>query len=252
MAKLEHRTALVTGASSGLGRALTRWLSARGVKVYATARREAELRSLAAECQDSPGAVIPVGLDVSNVTRTQSELRRLDAECGGLDLVVANAGVGLRTRAKAFDWDNLERTIDVNVRGAAATLTAVLPQMLERGRGHLVGISSIAAFRGMPHNWGYCASKAFLSILLEGLRVDLQGTGISVTAVHPGFFKSEMTAKHQRMPFLLEVEEAAEQVGNAIAKRLAQHTFPWQLASAMAVGRLVPRPAWDKVAKRLG
>src|SRR5262249_25068978 len=200
-----YRTALVTGASSGIGRALSAWLARRGVQVFAAARRLEALEALQAEAQSSPGKLVPVAMDVADARGTLQQIQKLDAGCGGLDLVVANAGVGFYARAKRFQWEHVERTIQVNVLGASATLSAVLPKMVERNSGHLVGMSSLASFRGFPRTAAYSASKAYLATFLEGLRVDLKSTQVRVTSVHPGFVKSEMTAKNNfKMPFLME------------------------------------------------
>ncbi|MDQ3265452.1 MAG: SDR family NAD(P)-dependent oxidoreductase [Myxococcota bacterium] len=239
----QYQTALITGASSGLGRGLALWLARRGVKVYAAARRAQQLEELAALSQ---GSVVPFVLDVAKTSQTLEKLRALDQECGGLDLVIANAGVGEVTNARKLDWDRVQRTIDVNVTGAAATLCAALPAMVERGRGHLVGVSSLAAFRGFPGSAAYCASKAFLQVFLEGLRVDLRGSGLKVTSIHPGYVKSEMTANTKGpMPFLLETEDAVERMGKAIYRGDAEFSFPWQIAGVMKAMRLMPNGIYD-------
>jgi short-subunit dehydrogenase len=166
--------------------------------------------------------------------------------------VVANAGLGLDTYGKRFDWGRVKQVLDVNVTGTAATLGAVLPQMVERKRGHLVGVSSIAAFRGLPRNAAYSGSKAFLTTFMESLRVDLRGTGVRVTCIHPGFVKSEMTAQNRHpMPFLLETEDAVGRMGRAIAHGEAVVTFPWQISTAMRVLRAMPNPLFDSVARKL-
>src|SRR5205823_3266044 len=107
--------------------------------------------------------------------------------------VIANAGVGDLTPAHLATWAMVERVLRVNVTGAAATVTAVLPRMVRRGRGHVVGISSVAAYKGLGACSSYSGSKAFFSTFLESLRVDLHGTGVRVTCIEPGFVKSEMS-----------------------------------------------------------
>jgi short-subunit dehydrogenase len=253
MRDLPWKTALITGASSGLGRGLARWLATRGVKVFAAARREAELRSLAEECAKMGGNVEPVRLDVADTQRTFATIGRIDVGCGGLDLVVANAGIGHETPATKLTWERVEETIQVNVTGAAATVCAALPRMLERNRGQLVGISSLGGFRGMPRSAAYSASKAFLWVFLESLRVDLSGSGsrVRVTTIYPGFVKSELTAKNRfKMPFLLETDEAVERIARAMARGDAELAFPWQMASVTAAARLLPTPLWTAVAAR--
>ncbi|WP_434382932.1 SDR family NAD(P)-dependent oxidoreductase [Melittangium boletus] len=251
MADRNYRTALVTGASSGLGRGLALWYARKGVRVYAAARRREHLEALAQEALASGSRIEPVELDVSDGDATVARVRELDDACGGLELIVANAGFGRETSAKRLDWETVRQTIDVNVTGAAATLTAVLPRMVERKKGHVVGVASLAAFRGLPRNAAYSASKAYLSTFMESLRVDLKGTGVDVTCIYPGFVKSEMTAQNKfPMPFLLETEDAVELMAGAIARGEAAYAFPWQMAGVGSVLRLLPNALFDRLVRK--
>ncbi|QRK13149.1 SDR family NAD(P)-dependent oxidoreductase [Archangium violaceum] len=251
MAEMNYRTALVTGASSGLGRGLALWFARRGVKVYAAARRRENLEALANEARAAGAHIEPVELDVADADATLARIRELDAACGGLELIIANAGFGQESSGKRINWDTVKKTIDVNVTGAAATLCAVLPQMVERKRGHIVGIASLAAWRGLKRQAAYSASKAFLSTFMESLRVDLKATGVRVTCIYPGFVKSEMTAQNKAMPFLLETEEAVEMMGKAILRGEAEYAFPWQTASLMGVMKVMPNALFDAAMRRL-
>jgi short-subunit dehydrogenase len=248
-----YRTAFITGASSGLGHGLTRWFSARGVKVYAAARRLEQLEALAEQCRRDGGQVEPVALDVSDPDRTLQVMRELDDASGGFDLVIANAGIGPVTNARRLDWADVDQTIRVNVLGAAATLSAVLPQMVKRGRGHLVGMSSLAGFRGLPKSAAYSASKAFLTTYLEGLRVDLRKTPVKVTVLNPGFIRTELSTKHKaERPFMMELDEAVDRMAQAIVQGDPVLSFPWALAAPLWLGKLLPARMWDAAAKRLG
>jgi short-subunit dehydrogenase len=247
-----YRTALITGASSGIGRGLAGWLARRGVKVFGAARRLEELEALAHELHGQ-GEIVPVKLDVSDARATLATIRSIDEACGGLELVVANAAVALETPGHAIAWDSVEQMIDVNVRGSAATLSAVADRMASRGTGHLVGISSLAAGRGMPRNGAYSASKAFLSTFLEGLRVDLAPKGVKVTAIHPGFVKTPGTANNPfKMPFLLELDDAVERIAGALLRGASEFSFPWQAATAARLFRLMPNRLWDRAARSFG
>jgi short-subunit dehydrogenase len=115
-----------------------------------------------------------------------------------------------------------------------------------------VGVSSIAAFRGLPRNAAYSGSKAFLAIFLESLRVDLRGTGVRVTCIHPGFVKTEMTAKNRHpMPFMLESQEAVEHMGRAILRGAAVFSFPWQTRAVMKVAQALPNAVYDSLIRKL-
>jgi short-subunit dehydrogenase len=249
-----HRAALVTGASSGLGAGLARRLALRGTRVYAAARRRDRLEALAAEIGPGPGAIVPVVLDVADTAAVVDAVRRLDEESGGLDLIVANAGLGTTRHASKLTWErDVEPVLRTNVLGACATLTAALPGMVARGRGHLVGVSSLAAARGLPTSAAYSASKAALTIFLEGLRVDLARTGVRVTAIHPGFVRTEMTAQNRfPMPFLMELEPALDAILEGIDRGRRDVSFPWPLAAATRLSRFVPDAAFDRLAGRMG
>lgn len=239
-----YRQVLITGASSGIGRALALWFAGKGATVHAAARRDEALRALQEEARGLPGGIEPFPLDVARGEETVAAIRALDAKVHGLDLVIANAGVGGETPARRMEWRTLETMLQVNVLGATATLTALLPAMIERKRGHLVGMSSLAAFVSWPRLTTYSASKAYLTHFLAGLRLELQGKGVQVTTVHPGFVKSEMTQHNRfKMPFLLETDDAARRIAEGIVRGTEVLSFPWQMAAASKAMRWVPPSA---------
>lgn len=244
-----YRTALVTGASSGIGQALAERLAAAGSRVVLAARRMEKLREVADAITRAGGRADVVVLDVADTTATVERIRALDAEIGGLELVIANAGVGMQSKGRpSYAWESMAGACHTNFCGAAATITAVLPEMVARGRGHVVGISSIASFSPLPGRAGYCAPKAGLSMLLETLRLDLAGTGVHATVVHPGFVKTAMTAKRKgTMPFIMEVGDAADKILRALPAAPATIDFPWPLAAAARVGAAMPRFLRDRV-----
>jgi short-subunit dehydrogenase len=245
-----YRNVVITGASSGLGRALALWFVRRGARVYAAARREAQLQSLKAEASVGPGEVVPVPLDVADTDGVVKTLRALDdATPGGMDLVVANAGVGGKLNGARTEWEDISRMLQVNVLGATATLTALAPRMAERKKGHLVGVASLAAWLVVPRFGIYGASKRYLQTLCAGLRLDMPAE-VRVTSINPGFVKSEMTADNRfSMPFLLETDDAADRMGRAILRGDALFAFPWQMAWLARLGGLLP--SW-LVARTMG
>lgn len=245
-----YKTAFITGASSGLGRGLATWFAQRGVTVHAAARRVAELEKLRDEVGER---IVPVELDVSDADATEAAVRRLDSTSGGLDLVIANAGVGGEMSARRVNWSKVHQGIKVNVSGAVATLCGALPGMVERKRGHLVGISSIAGLLALPRSATYGASKAFLSMWLESVRLDVASEGVQVTTIQPGFVKSEMTdlRPKETMPFLLETADAVERMGRAILRKDEVFAFPWQTATAARVAGVLPRRVRAAVLRRV-
>ena len=206
-----YRTALITGASSGIGRALAKRIAGQGTELVICARRVAELESLAEEIRTAGGRVHVRAVDVANTHAAAEAVRAADAEVHGLDLVIANAGVGGLTPTKSLTWESIEKMCLVNFSGAIATLTAVLPEMVKRRRGHIVGVSSLAAYKPLPDSAAYCASKRGLSMFLDAVRMDLRGTGVEVTTIHPGFVRTAMTAKNPfPMPFIVDLDEAVD------------------------------------------
>ncbi|EDM77162.1 oxidoreductase, short chain dehydrogenase/reductase family protein [Plesiocystis pacifica SIR-1] len=224
---MAFRSALITGASSGIGAAIAHTLAAEGSSVVLAARREDKLAEVAESIAKAHGAdkVRVQVLDVSDPERTEATVRELDGELA-FDLVIANAGVSKSTPGPKLSWKAVETVVSVNVCGAVATLTGALPGMVERGAGHLVGVSSVAKYRGLPSSAAYCASKAFLSTFLESLRVDLHHAGIRVTDIRPGFVETEMTAGIPNKPFEVTAADAAQRVVRAIHRGRGVFIFP--------------------------
>ncbi len=246
----EIRTALVTGASSGIGAALARRLAAEGITVALTARREDALRTVADEIQAAGGTASVHAMDVSDPEATVAAIQAVDDALGGLDLVVANAGVGKSGWSGTLGWADCANVLAVNVAGATATLCAVLPRMVERKRGHLVGVSSIAAYRGLPRFPVYSASKAYLGTFLESLRVDLRGTGVSVTDIRPGYVRTPMTGNDASLAFSITAEDAAERIWKAIRGRRSLATFPLPMAAGAHFMAALPNALFDRMMSR--
>lgn len=239
---MTYRTALITGASSGLGRGLAVTFAKRGVTVYAAARRTDRLEQLRLEVGPS---IIPLALDVADADSAHARVTALDEQCGGLDLVIANAGVDERDRET--EWRRVHQLLKVNVLGAVATLFAAIPGMVRRGGGHLVGISSLASRYPFLQRPEYCASKAFLSMWLDAARLGLAPRGVAVTCIEPGYVKTEMTADRplESMPHLLEAEDAVKRMARAIDRKSAVFSFPWSVAAAARAGAALPRTIRD-------
>lgn len=247
---MSYQRAFITGASSGIGEGLARRLAKKGVHVAIAARREAQLRSIADEIERDGGSASVYPLDVSDPHAVTETLQRADDELGGIDLVVANAGVTLGRWAGKATYADFEKVIDVNIRGAAATLVALLPRMVERKRGHLVGVSSLAKHRATPKMASYSASKAFLAAFLEGLRIDVQSVPIHVTDIRPGFVKTDIVEGMKSMPFLIDVDRAVDYMEKGIYAKRRVVEFPPQMA-ALAHGMAVVPPAlWDLATRK--
>jgi short-subunit dehydrogenase len=210
---------IVTGASSGIGRALAARLGKSGRRVGLIARRRAELEATASEINSSGGVACASAADVADRTALRAAVDDIEHRLGPTDTIVANAGFGAPTHLDPLNIDDVEQTIRVNVMGVIYSIEAVLPGMLNRGRGHLVAISSLAAFKGLPGESAYCASKAAVNAYMEGLRISLRSRQIVVTTVCPGFVETPMTPMDSAMPFLMSADAAARRIARLIARR---------------------------------
>lgn len=227
-----NKVVLITGASSGIGRALAVELAQRGAKLGLVARRKEILDELVADLQtkrtDSSG-LVALAADVKDRDSMRAAAEDLYSRLGQVDVLIANAGIGVTNDGAELDAGKLADVIDVNVIGAANSAAAVVPEMVARGSGHLVVISSLAAYRGLPKSGAYCASKAAVSALFESLRLDLNPRGIDVTIIHPGFIRTPLTAGRQaQLPWLMEVDNAAKK--NCECDRGSQEVLRLSLA----------------------
>ena len=216
------------------------------------ARRVEVLREVAGKVEAAGGGgALAVAVDVRDAGAVRSAVAEVCERFGRVDVLVANAGRSTTTGATALDAAEAGDVITVNVVGVVNSVAAVLPSMLERKRGHLVVISSLAAFRGLPKSAAYSASKAAVSTFFESLRVDLAASNIDVTIIHPGFIRTPMTAnRKKKLPFLLEVDDAACRILRAVERRSRTYAFPWQLAAVVRLLRHVPDVLYDRIASK--
>jgi len=253
-----NKVVLITGASSGIGRGLALELAARGAKLGLIARRKEVLDEIVEECaaksNGNADEVSPIVALAGNVQDDQSMRDAVDslrAKLGKIDVLIANAGIGGNNDAGNLDAASFANVINTNVIGAANSVAAVIPEMVARGSGQLVVISSLAAYRGLPKSSAYCASKAAVSAMFESLRLDLKPRGIHVTIIHPGFIKTPLTAGRQaKLPWLQELEPAVKKMITAIEKRKKSYAFPWQLAAIVRTGMVMPNSMYDWIAIR--
>jgi short-subunit dehydrogenase len=159
-----------------------------------------------------------------------------------VDLLVANAGVGAPTVLRPqMNVPDVEKMFRVNVLGVIYSLEAVLPGMLERRRGHVAAVSSMAGYKGLPGEGGYTSSKAAVNNFMESLRIQLRGTGVAVTTICPGFVTTPMTEVNQfKMPWLLQADDAARRIVRALARCKKVYNFPWQMSLLMKLTQWLP------------
>lgn len=246
-----NRVVLVTGGSSGIGRGLGVELARRGAAVGLLARRADRLAEIVGEIKSAGGQAQALPADVTSASAVRNAAEGLSAKFGPIDVLFANAGVGGSTHATELSAAEVAKLIDVNVMGVVNSVTAVLGDMVKRGQGQLVAISSLAAYRGLPKSAAYCSSKAAVSAFFESLRLDLRGTGVNVTIIHPGFIKTQLTAGRQaQLPWLMELDEAVNKILTATEKRKKSYAFPWQLATIIRAGMIMPNFMYDWISAR--
>lgn len=236
-----NQVAVITGASSGIGWALAQALAAQGCRVGLVARRADRLDALADTIRQAGGTAAVAAADVAERGPTVAAIHQIRDQLGPIDLLVANAGVGAPTFLQPMNVEQIEQMFRVNVFGVVYAIEAVLPEMLARGRGHIAGVSSLAAYKGLPGEAAYCASKAAVSSYLEGLRIHLRDRGIAVTTICPGFVKTPMTDVNDfKMPWLMDADEAARRILRALRRGRKVFNFPWQMSFLMKLTRWLP------------
>ncbi len=242
-------TVFITGASSGIGAALARHYAARGATLGLAARRAAQTQTLA----DSLSTRTCVyALDVSDGAALAAAAQDFITRHGLPDIVIANAGISVGTRSElAADLAVLSSIMQINVLGLAATLQPFVAPMRARGSGTLVGIASVAGFRGLPGAGAYSASKSAAITWLEALRTELYGSGVDVVTVCPGYVATPLTAVNRNpMPFLLEAAEAARRIARAIAAKQRLAIIPWQMGLVFFFLRRMPNWLYDRLFAR--
>ena len=228
------RSVFITGASSGIGEALAREYAHRGCRIAVAARREDLLHTLAAELREAGAPqVLALTLDVLEPSSIAPCMERAERELGGLDLVIANAGVAESFRAGEADIDAMKRMIGVNLTGACATIDAAVALFRRRGTpGQVVGITSMARYRGLPRLGVYSATKAGLHRYLQATRLEHAGSGLRVTELAPGYIDTPMNRDMPSRPFVIDAGRAARQMATLIdrgVEEAAVPRWPWTL-----------------------
>lgn len=212
----------------------------------AFARRADLLQALSLEFPDQ---VYCYALDVRDAAALRRAACDFMARVGVPDVVIANAGVSVGTLTEyAEDGEAFQQVMDINVLGMVKTFQPFVAAMREASRGTLVGIASVAGFRGLPGAGAYSASKSAAITYLESLRVELRGSGIKVVTICPGYVKTAMTEVNPYpMPFILEPSEAARRIVRAIARQTAFAVIPWQMGAVGWLLKHLPNALYDRL-----
>ena len=228
----------VTGASTGIGRAVTIELARRGARVVASARNESALDTLVRECGDRVQAL---PLDVTDRQANRWAAEEISRRMGGLDIVFLNAGTCEYVDVASFDSALFERTIRSNFLSMVYGIEAALPLLRQSPAPQLVGMSSTVAYRGLPRSEAYGASKAAIKNLFESLQIDLAREAFRVSVVCPGFVRTPLTDRNDLpMPFRIEADEAARRIVDGIEAGKPEIHFPRRFSLLFKLMTLLP------------
>lgn len=236
----------LVGASSGIGAALAGELADRGATLAITARREEALRATAG------GRMAVVPADATDAEQIVAAADHVRQAIGGIDMVIWCAGLWQRFDVAAWDREAFAQQVETNLLGANNLLAAVLPEMVSRRSGHIVGIASVAGYRGLAGAEAYGATKAAQINLFEAMRGGLHRYGIQVTTVCPGFVDTPMTRENTfKMPWMVEAGQAARTIADGLARGRMEIVFPLRMAVTMKIARLLPVRVWAMISRRL-
>jgi short-subunit dehydrogenase len=244
-----HPNVLITGAAHGIGRATATALAKRGTPIALIDLDAPALHELAQALKEQGATIAHAAVDVTDRHALIRAVSDIAATLGSIDVLVACAGVGSLTQVPQLETTTLRQTLDVNLVGVAQSIEAVLPSMILRGKGHIVGVASVAGYRGFPWMISYSASKAALIAYLEALRPGLRRRGVTVTTVCPGFVRTQMcTDIPYRQPVkMIEPEDAARHLVRAIDRRPRNCVFPWDMRVGLAILKYMPDPFFDRL-----
>ncbi len=243
----KDRVVWITGASSGIGRAVAQTMARRGAELVLSSRRRDALESVASKCGDADTTVLP--LDVTERSTVEAASQTIREEHGQLDVAFFNAGV-YEDMPEAIDPDTFEKDFDVNFFGIIYCLNAALPLLRESSVGRAVAMSSATAYGPLPRASSYGASKAAVKYMVEALRYEWKTKDVDVdlSVVCPGFVDTKMTEQNDfPMPFMVDAEDAAEIITRGISRGKKEISFPWQLILPIKLINILPSFLYDRL-----
>ncbi|MCH7964552.1 MAG: SDR family NAD(P)-dependent oxidoreductase [Bacteroidetes bacterium] len=245
---LNNKVILITGASTGIGKAMAKLLAKENCSLALIARRGELLDELTGQIKTENPNIKSYVCDVAKPGEVKKVFTEVREHFKKIDIAILNAGVGSKSSAEDYKYENAKNTFDVNVLGIVNCVENLLPDFIKCKDGMIVGVSSLADSRGWQGSGFYCASKAAATILLENLRAELKPFNIKVITVKPGFVETPMTANNKfPMPFLMSAEKAARIIIGGIKKekRIIQFPLPTVLGSKLM--RVVPDSLFEYI-----
>ncbi len=244
----------ITGAGKGIGKAVALEYAKQGWTVAISARTESDLRDVAKDAADAgwPGRTHAYPLDVTDHDATKRVFKSIEGDLGPLDQIIFNAGTHIPTPLQKFSVAPFRTLMEINYLGSVNGLDAVLPALMDRKRGHVAVVSSVAGYGGLPNAAAYGATKAALINLCESLRTQLGDYGVTVSVINPGFVRTPLTAKNEfPMPFLMEPDDAARAVFNGMAKKKFEIAFPRPFILILKFLQLLPYSLYFTLVKKI-
>ncbi len=242
----------ITGASSGIGRALALRMARAGRSVAISARGAADLAAVAAAAEGLPGRLIPLPLDVTDLAACHAAVARIEGEHGPLALAILNAGTHRAVQAASLDPADVRALVELNIMGTVNSLAAALVPLRARQQGQVAIVASLAGYWGLPTAAAYGLTKAGLINLAEALQPELRALGIKLQLVNPGFVRTPLTDRNPfPMPFLMEVEDAAEAFWRGLNSNRFEIVFPRRLAWMLGLLRRLPNRVALAATRRL-
>jgi len=244
--------AWITGASSGLGKALALRMANAGWRVAASARSADKLAELEGVAGQGTGSIHAMPLDVTDAAATAATIARIEETLGPIDQAVLNAGTHIPVRAAALNIEDFQKLVDLNLMGTVHCLAPLLARMTARGSGRIAIVASMAGYRGLPTSGAYGMTKAGLVNLAEALKPELDGLGVTLQIVNPGFVRTPLTDRNPfPMPFLMDVDEAAEALYRGLRSKRFEIVFPRRFAYLMKLLRCLPGSLAFALTRRL-
>jgi short-subunit dehydrogenase len=245
---------LLTGAAHGIGRATAVALAELGTPLALIDRDQAALAEVCETLEKQGSPVVCSGVDVTDRQALFEAVASFTKVIGPIEVLVACAGIGTLTLVPELDTAGLRETLNVNVIGVAQCIEAVLPEMIARKRGHIIGLASMAGYRGFPWMISYSASKAALIAYLEAIRPGLSRRGVTVTTVCPGFVRTRLATE---VPYLkpvkmIEPETAARHLVRAVMRKPRNCVFPWNMKIGLAILKHMPDGLFDRLMRWFG
>lgn len=232
------KSVFITGGTTGIGAELAKYYVEKGWKVGVCGRDKLKFEESFTHSRES---ISFYQVDVANREEIQKAIREFSSPIG-LDLLIANAGIGYKFKTKVPDFEFSYKMIHVNLLGVMYAFEAALDVMIPRSKGQLVAVASIAGYNGLPGVSAYSASKAAVQKYCESLHLDLRQFNINVTTINPGFVDTPLTkSNHHPMPFLMDAPKAARLIGRAIEKKKMTYHFPFMFAGMVRLMGILPR-----------